>query len=416
MQKRPGGSAMIILLIILVVLLVIGSIFTLIFSRFGGRIDKSTGSSVIGGNTACVDTNLLDIDNQPDVLARVGANLSAYQGAADKFGISWQMLAALHVRETNARSDNPANGEGPFQLTSLKNRDPNHPALKSLSAAAEFAAEALAKDYSNRYKQHTSNQSLGELTPAAPNELIQGTFWAYNGLVGTLDVSSYVWNHFDPAHNGPDQKGMYWPKEHSVGRNGNVRDTRDGAFSIYAFLAYSTTIQSGKIVPAQCNEGGTLVAGVKGLPSTNGLAAPTKNWSKFLPLNPHHKGYDDEVAVDVGMSTGTELYSISNGKVVSVFVDDGNPCGNGIKITGQGSLDGVSIVYCHLKSRSSLRQGDTIGAGEFAGHSGNTGSSSGPHLHLQGVGGFLNQYPRPNSGRNSEREKAWRQFLSNLPQ
>lgn len=381
-------------------------------SRKGGEISKATG---VGGgrNASCADLTILKLDNQSDILKRIVANKPIYEIAANKHGISWQMLAALHVREHSALNDDP-NGEGPFQLHSLSRSNPDHPALKSLEAAADFAANALVNDYSKRYKSHTKNESLGNLTASSPNELIAGTFWAYNGLVGTLDESSYTWNHLDAAHNGPDQKGMPWPAAHSV----SGVDSRDGVFAMYAFLRYGSVIDRDTIVARQCQT--ILIAGtsIGSLPSKNGFALPFADMAKYVPLKPHHRGYNNAVAVDIGIPTGTDIFAIQGGKVEAIL--KGGNCGNGIQIVGSsGSPDthGLKTLYCHFSSvNSSLVVGKEVTAGQQIGKSGSTGRSTGPHLHLQGEGAFLDKYPPPSNQENSVRERAWRQFLDNLAQ
>lgn len=82
-----------------------------------------------------------------------------------------------------------------------------------------------------------------------------------------------------------------------------------------------------------------------------------------------HKG------VDFRAPLGTDVFSPASGTVASVWTD--NTCGNGIRITHS---DGFETVYCHL-SRQMVSAGDTVAAGCRIGQSGNTGRSTGPHLH-----------------------------------
>lgn len=376
----------------------------------GGGLDKATGVGG-GANTACVDLSILQLDGQADILKRIVKNQPVYEAAAAKSGISWQMLAALHVREHSALNDNPPNNEGPFQLHSLALRNPNHPALKSLEAAADFAANALVTDYSRRYKPHNS---LGVLSASSPNELIASTFWAYNGLINTLEESSYTWNHLDASHNGPDQKGMHFPSSYDY----KGVDGRDGVFAMYAFLRYGSEIEGDTVVARPCQT--ILLAGesVGPLPSKNGFAIPVADFKKFVPLKPHHRGYKSVVAVDIKVETGTDVFAVQGGKVEAVL--RGGDCGNGVKILGSsGDADthGLHTLYCHFtKVDSSLIVGKEVSAGQHLGKSGSTGHSTGPHLHLQGEGAFLNKYPTPDNQENSLRERAWRQFLDSLAQ
>lgn len=81
--------------------------------------------------------------------------------------------------------------------------------------------------------------------------------------------------------------------------------------------------------------------------------------------------------VDLSMPEGTKLRSLIDGVVEQVYNGDGN-IGKGLKVTSE---DGTSIIYGHM-SDVDLSVGDTINKGDFIGLSGNTGHSTGPHLHF----------------------------------
>ncbi len=82
-----------------------------------------------------------------------------------------------------------------------------------------------------------------------------------------------------------------------------------------------------------------------------------------------HKGIDYAVASD------TPVYTTANGTVVRVFSD--NSCGNGITIE---HAVGIKTIYCHLQE-SLVKEGDNVSFGQQIALSGNTGCSTGPHLH-----------------------------------
>lgn len=87
-----------------------------------------------------------------------------------------------------------------------------------------------------------------------------------------------------------------------------------------------------------------------------------------LRSNPH-------TGIDVATYTGTPLPSVSEGEVVRVLNDAS--CGIGLKVRN-GDTD---VIYCHL-SEVHVKVGEKVGLGEIIGKTGNTGNSSGPHLHL----------------------------------
>ena len=90
---------------------------------------------------------------------------------------------------------------------------------------------------------------------------------------------------------------------------------------------------------------------------------------------PHH----DYPAWDLPIPTGTALLAVTSGTVATV--DDGR-CGLGLLIR---SGDGWTYTYCHL-SALAVANGERVAAGQLVGRSGNTGNSSGPHLHFAVTG------------------------------
>ncbi len=87
--------------------------------------------------------------------------------------------------------------------------------------------------------------------------------------------------------------------------------------------------------------------------------------------DPHH----DYAAIDLPVPTGTAAYAARAGTVVRI---DDSLCGIGINLTG---TDGAVYTYCHF-SAWSVADGATVTAGQRIGSTGNTGNSTGPHLHF----------------------------------
>lgn len=80
--------------------------------------------------------------------------------------------------------------------------------------------------------------------------------------------------------------------------------------------------------------------------------------------------------VDLRANVGTNVYAPANGRVVSVTAANSN-CGIGVVMD---HADGYRTTYCHL-SRALVNVGDMVQGGCLIGQSGNTGASTGPHLH-----------------------------------
>lgn len=81
--------------------------------------------------------------------------------------------------------------------------------------------------------------------------------------------------------------------------------------------------------------------------------------------------------VDIAIPTGTSLYTPVEGVVTTAAYSD--TAGNYLIITTE---DGWSVKLMHMDSLA-VSAGDTLERGTFVGYSGNTGRSTGPHLHLE---------------------------------
>lgn len=113
--------------------------------------------------------------------------------------------------------------------------------------------------------------------------------------------------------------------------------------------------------------------------TTSGLAWPVdkKYWenNKDWFLKPHH----DYPASDIPIPSGTKVYSISSGTVTTTTRDNG--CGVGVFIKTD---EGVEYGYCHgTPGTVKVSGGQKVRAGQQIMLSDNTGSSTGPHLHIQ---------------------------------
>jgi murein DD-endopeptidase MepM/ murein hydrolase activator NlpD len=88
-------------------------------------------------------------------------------------------------------------------------------------------------------------------------------------------------------------------------------------------------------------------------------------WSKG-----YHSGCDFAVPV------GTDILAVADGKIENA--NWGKAYGTQLV----QKVEGGWVIYAHL-SKTFVKAGDVVKAGEVISKSGNTGNSSGPHLHFE---------------------------------
>jgi murein DD-endopeptidase MepM/ murein hydrolase activator NlpD len=86
------------------------------------------------------------------------------------------------------------------------------------------------------------------------------------------------------------------------------------------------------------------------------------------------KGY--HTGVDFAVPVGTDIVAVADGKIENASW--GKAYGTALV----QKVEGGWVIYAHL-SKTFVKAGDAIQAGEVIAKSGNTGNSSGPHLHFE---------------------------------
>lgn len=107
----------------------------------------------------------------------------------------------------------------------------------------------------------------------------------------------------------------------------------------------------------------------------------TAGWF-YSKLSPHR-------AIDLRAAIGTPVYAAEDGTVDWVQVWDGRSTrgnqsyGNMVRIRHDDYKGGkLQTLYAHLK-QIKVKYGQAVKEGELIGYSGNSGNSTGPHLHFE---------------------------------
>lgn len=87
--------------------------------------------------------------------------------------------------------------------------------------------------------------------------------------------------------------------------------------------------------------------------------------------------HSDHKALDIANDTGTNIYAARGGNVDVTGYESGG-CGYYIKL---GHSDGYQTMYCHL-SDILVSEGESVSFGQHIGEMGDTGNSTGPHVHF----------------------------------
>lgn len=108
------------------------------------------------------------------------------------------------------------------------------------------------------------------------------------------------------------------------------------------------------------------------------MASPIKDGKITTPYKKLGKmwsrGY--HTGVDYAIKSGTEVLAVADGKI-----EPAN-WGKSYGIQAVQKVEGGWVIYAHL-SKLEVKSGDKVVKGQKIGLSGNTGNSSGPHLHFE---------------------------------
>jgi hypothetical protein len=173
-------------------------------------------------------------------------NETVYENSANKAGIPWEVLAAVHYRETGLKVYGPSNGNGPYQIVGSKYPISDSYTQQQFQAASDDAAAFI--------KNKSGGRDLSNL------DNVMFTLFAYNGAasqyisqakaLGFTDQeagngagSPYVMNQMDQKRDprvDPTKTNNTWGQIVSDGGSisypANSGGGQYGAFVIYSLL------------------------------------------------------------------------------------------------------------------------------------------------------------------------------------
>ncbi|WHY93744.1 M23 family metallopeptidase [Neobacillus cucumis] len=132
---------------------------------------------------------------------------------------------------------------------------------------------------------------------------------------------------------------------------------------------------------------------------------------EFGELSPV-RGMQPHSGIDLVMKENTTLRAIKDGIVDRVYDGTGN-IGKGLSIRLE---DGTRAIYGHMNDVA-VKIGDHVNAGQVVGISGNTGNSTGPHLHFglkDSTGHVIDPTPYADDLANMSGDVSWFDKISHI--
>ena len=142
--------------------------------------------------------------------------------------------------------------------------------------------------------------------------------------------------------------------------------------AIYAFFAWIIAVLTLLFGGGQS---ATIPASIHGMPTTGSITATFHDTNYFQQFGVQHEG------VDIANSEGTPVYcTVDNGSVVMAGWDTS---GYGYFVKVSDDASGYTVIYAHLRDMPAVSVGDAVTHGQYLGPMGETGNSTGVHLHYE---------------------------------
>ena len=261
-------------------------------------------------------------------------------------------------------------------------------------------AEAYFEEYQNLATGDWSHHQIyivsvgpvdDDLSTRANNDVIQNFNNTMSSLISSSGLSNLIYldlGYTEDSIESYDSAGIHYSSQDYVNIYNIIINSLDNSlnsnYQLYNLTSYCTyyTLSENDAYwwPIGSNE--ATEGNIYG-----GDPASINITSYFGPRNDPIEGYiKGHGAIDIGVSEGTAVIATKSGEInltntgCSVGDHDcGGGYGNYIKIDHG---DGIESLYAHL-SEVLVSEGESVTQGEIIGYSGNTGRSTGPHLHFE---------------------------------
>jgi len=224
----------------------------------------------------------------------------------------------------------------------------------------------------------------GDFGPATKSAVI--SFQSANGLVADGIVGPNTWSKLvvtvDVGSSGEAVRGL----QVQLNKNGYTSIAVDGVYGTATGNAV-TDFKTKHFLTGGTTVGPTTWEHLVGSASSGGTGGYSLPLAKSaLPRSEYDDPHHDYPAIDLPVPTGTPVYATRGGTATRL---SGSSCGNGYSVAGN---DGATYTYCHLNSF--VAANGTVNTGQLLGYSGNTGRSTGPHLHFAIKYGGVSRCPQ----------------------
>jgi murein DD-endopeptidase MepM/ murein hydrolase activator NlpD len=360
-------------------------------------------------------------------LEKVRDNFPVYHEVQIETGVPWEVMAALHTREYGLKLENPANGQGIYQLYSTGEYFAPGPV-----SVEEFKHQTILAANFLKGKAQDNRRVGGPMDFSNPDK-IKDALFAYNGLAAQYfqqaanlgfalgaEGSPYVMNLADDRRNsnlnpgwgqiltdnGPLGRANHapgaWPLIEGLQKINKIARDQMAAKQAAEAAAAAQAAQAAAAAAAEADKRAKTASSHNEIePFTGWGRAINDNAPMTSPFGPRGNG-GLHTGEDYGLTAGAPFLAAIGGEVKVVVVDIRHdpvclaalanigfpvsqvkdPIQKEVHIRRMIDGDEYVVVYAHL-SEVSVAPGQIVKKGEVVGKTGGSGCSTGDHAHIE---------------------------------